>query len=181
MSTATPSEEFGTTKIPVLLVVFVETSRLRWFVAAIGQDGVVLPLVCSEEGNLSPYLDLSFDEQVAFLRHRLCGVLQRGCDRLWARMKKAQQIAIVLERPLDRCPENLTQRVADHFVEWMSNPPVAFFVREQSVADGELPRLNCLAGELTASWQSLLSAALTSLLAATADSSLWELYIKPVS
>ena len=66
------------TKTPTMLVILVETVRLRWFVAAVGLDGVATPLLCSEADDLGPYRGLDFDEQVAFLRHRFCGVLQRG-------------------------------------------------------------------------------------------------------
>src|SRR5262249_3886796 len=83
------------TKTPVVLLVLVETARLRWFVAALGLDGQAVPLLRSEEGDLEKYRGLAFDEQVAFLRHRFCGVLQRGCDRLWARDSKACQFAFV--------------------------------------------------------------------------------------
>ena len=74
-----------TDKEPVLLTVLIDTSRLRWYVAGIRLDGEPLPLLRSEAGNLSPYLGIPFDDQVSFLRHRLSGVLQRGCDRLWGR------------------------------------------------------------------------------------------------
>ena len=144
------------TKDPVLLVVLVETSRLRWFVAAVGLDGEVMPLVCSEEGNLAPYLDLAFDDQVAFLRHRLCGVLQRGCDRLWPRLKKPCQIAFVLESPLAEGPEGLTRRVAEHMVDWMAKPPLAFFLSADGLAHGKASRLVELAGTMEALQRELL-------------------------
>jgi hypothetical protein len=34
-------------KTPVILLVLVETARLRWFVAAISLDGRTTPLICS--------------------------------------------------------------------------------------------------------------------------------------
>jgi hypothetical protein len=158
------------TKDPVLLVVLVETSRLRWFVAGIGLNGEVIPLVCSEEGNLSPYLDLAFDDQVAFLRHRLCGVLQRGCDRLWP-----CQVVFVLERPLTEGPDDLTRRVAEHMVDWMSKPPLAFFLSADGLARDKPPRLLELAGAVEPLHRELLESRLGELCAATAEASMWEL------
>ena len=38
-------------KTPVVLLVLVETARLRWFVAALGLDGWPVPLLRSEEGD----------------------------------------------------------------------------------------------------------------------------------
>src|SRR4051812_48746383 len=105
-------------KEPVLLVVLVETARLRWFVASLHLDGRVEPLLCSEEGDLEKYRGVEFDEQVSFLRHRFCGVLQRGCDRLWARDCKARRYVIVFEGLLPEPTGTLTQAVADHYAMW---------------------------------------------------------------
>ena len=99
-----------TDKEPVLLTVLIETSRLRWYVAGIGLDGEPLPLLRSEAGNLSPYLGIPFDDQVSFLRHRLSGVLQRGCDRLWGRQKKPCQIVFVADGPFVQADAELTAR-----------------------------------------------------------------------
>src|SRR5437588_9991188 len=116
-------------KTPVVLLVLVETARLRWFVASLGLDGRATPLLRSEVGDLDKYRGLPFDEQVAFLRHRFCGVLQKGCDRLWARGLKASQFAIVFEGVLPDPTGGLVRAVADHFTLRMVNPPAAAFVR----------------------------------------------------
>src|SRR5262245_36956673 len=113
-------------KEPVLLTVLIETRNLRWFVAGVGLDAAAIPLLCSEPGNLRPYLGVPLDQQVDFLRHRLSGVLQRGCDRLWGRAKKPCQLVFVTDGAFDPAVPELTQRVADHFVEWMTRPPVVF-------------------------------------------------------
>src|ERR1700682_4842124 len=84
-------------KAPVLLLVVVETARRRWFVAAGGLDGKSVAVLRSEVGDLEKYQTVEFDEQVAFLRHRFCGVVQRGCDRIWARDCKACQLVFVFE------------------------------------------------------------------------------------
>src|SRR5262245_37906977 len=132
-------------KTPVLLVVLVETAQLRWFVAALGLDGRVTPLLRSEVGDLEKYLGLEFDEQVAFLRHRFCGVLQRGCDRLWARDCKACQFVLVFEGLVPEATGALTQAVADNLTLWLMNPPVAVLN-----CTGEPRRLDRLAGDLAA-------------------------------
>ena len=70
-----------TPKAPAMLVVLVETERLRWFVAAVDLDGPAMSLLRSEDSDLEKVRTVDFDEQVAFLRHRFCGILQRGIDR----------------------------------------------------------------------------------------------------
>ncbi|HEY5316058.1 MAG TPA: hypothetical protein VIK18_26255, partial [Pirellulales bacterium] len=120
------------------------------------------------------YLALPFDEQVGFLRHRLSGVLQRGCDRLWARAKKPCQIVLIASRALDEAAGPLTQRVADHFVEWMSNPPVVFFVCQDGFSPQPLPRLDKLAGELEPARQTLLNSRLLELFQAAEEPGRWE-------
>jgi hypothetical protein len=156
------------TKVPVVLVVLVEGPRLRWLVASVDLDGSVAPLVRSEEGDLATYQGLEFDEQLSFLRHRLCGVVQRGCDRLWPAGKKACQFAVLFDGPLPAAPPELIPRVADHFVEWMLNPPVVIFAGE-GVAG-----LNRLAGTLEGPAAAALHAGLAPLFAAAADPSAWE-------
>src|SRR4051812_37896745 len=106
-------------KTPVLVVVLVETSRLRWFVAALDLEGRSIPLLRSEVGDLEKYIGLDFDEQVAFLRHRFCGVLQRGCDRTWARDCKACQFVLVFEGLVPEASGALTQAVADNLSQWL--------------------------------------------------------------
>ena len=159
------------TKVPVVLVVLVEGARLRWLVAAVDLDGAVAPLVRSEEGDLATYQGLDFDEQLSFLRHRLCGVVQRGCDRLWPVGKKACQFVVLFEGPLPGAPADLIPRVADHFVEWMLNPPVAIFASEGGTG---APRLTRLAGTLEGPAEGALQAGLAPLFAAIADSGAWE-------
>ena len=156
-------------KTPVVLLVLVETARLRWFVASLGLDGRATPLLRSEVGDLEKYRSLPFDEQVSFLRHRFCGVLQRGCDRLWARSSKACQFVIVFEGLLPDATGTLTQAVADHYAMWMLNPPAAVFNRT-----GDPPRLELLAGQLDKPLEELVLAHLGELLAARDDPGAWE-------
>src|SRR5258708_35055651 len=114
-------------KTPVVLIVLVDAARLRWLVAALGLDGALVPLLRSEDGDLATYQGLPFDEQVSFLRHRFCGVLQRGCDRLWPAGKKACHFVFLFDGILPGATEELIQQTAEHFVEWMLNPPVVVF------------------------------------------------------
>jgi hypothetical protein len=158
-------------KAPVMLLVLVESARLRWFVASIGFDGLTTPLICSEVDDLDKYRELPFDEQVAFLRHRFCGVLQRGCDRLWARNQKARQFVFVFEGLLVEPTGELTQAVARHFAEWLLNPPVAVFAGTHVFNPHELDRL---VGHLEPPLDELLHAHLDELLAAQEDPAMWE-------
>ena len=161
-------------KTPVLLVVLVQTSRLCWFVAAIDPDGRAAPLLRSQVGDLEKYRGLDFDGQVTFLRHRFCGVLQRGCDRLWGRGSKACQFAFVFEAPLPEPTGTLTEAVAEHFVQWLLNPPAAVLVSADGF-DTPAPRLDKLAGTIDAPLEDLLRSRLGVLLAARADEGQWEL------
>jgi len=161
------------TKTPVLLLVLVETARLRWFVAAVGLDGQATPLLRSDVGDLEKYRTLDFDEQVAFLRHRFCGVLQRGCDRLWARTWKACHFVFVFDALLPDATGRLTQEVAEHFTQWMLNPPVVVFHRAR-------PGLERLTGELDSTREKLVRAHLDTLYAAREDASVWEQVPKKV-
>jgi hypothetical protein len=156
-------------KTPVLLVVLVETARLRWFVAALGLDGQTTPLLRSEVGDLDKYTGLDFDGQVSFLRHRFCGVLQRGCDRLWSRGLKAREFVFVFDQPLPEPTGRLTAAVAEHFVEWMLSPPVVVY----NGLDGA--RLDKVAGAIDDSLEQVLRGGLGALLAARDDAGAWEL------
>jgi len=164
-----------TAKEPVLLVVLLETAARRWSVAGIPLDGTALPLMQSEAGNLDPYLTVPLDEQVSFLRHRLSGVLQRGCDRLWGRGKKPCQIVFLADGPFAQAPEELMTRVAEHFVEWMTNPPVVFFTSTAPFTPGPQAVLQAVAGELEPARRTALNAALPGLFTALGQASLWEL------
>lgn len=164
-----------TDKEPVLLTVLVETSQRRWFVAGITLDGQEIPLICSAAGNLDPYVGAAPDEQVNFLRHRLSGVLQRGCDRLWGRRMKPCHIIFVAEAEFEPGNPDLTRRVAEHFVAWMSNPPVVFFTSEKGFATSQPPDLAQIAGELAPDHRQALNAALPQLTVAMEDDQRWEL------
>jgi hypothetical protein len=161
-------------KVPVLLLVLVETARLRWFVASVHPGGQAFPLLRSDVGDLERYRGLDYDEQVAFLRHRFCGVVQRGCDRIWARGEKARQFAFVFEGLLAEPTGTLTQAVADHFTLWMLNPPAAVFTSPDGFDRGEISRLDRLAGDMDPSLEAPLYASLRGLLAVREDDGAWE-------
>ena len=154
-------------KEPVLLTVFVETANLRWFVAGIRASGVAVPLLCSEPGNLAPYLGIALDEQLSFLRHRFAGVLQRGCDRLWGRQQKPHQIVFVADASFAEAPPELTLRIAEHFVAWMTSPRVVFFASRGGSLPAEAGTLELVAGALDPDWQVAWEAGLHQIIAAT--------------
>jgi hypothetical protein len=163
-----------TPKQPVLLVVLIETAAFAWRIAAINPTGAVHPLMRSEAGDLALYRGASFDEQVSFLRHRLSGVLQRGCDRLWGRQMKPSQIVFVSDALFADASPELTQAVADHFAEWMVNPAVAFYVgRLESTPDNPL-RLAKLAGDISAKDHEVLECGLAALHPALSEPEAWE-------
>jgi hypothetical protein len=160
---------------PVLLVVLVETARLRWFVAAVDLGGCSTFLLRSEVGDLEKYRALDFDEQVAFLRHRFCGVLQRGCDRLWERGRKACQFIFVFDELLPEPTGHLTQAFAQHMAGWLLRPPVVVFRKAAAGGPESAPRLECLAGDLDRPLEELLLANVGALQAAREDLAAWEL------
>src|SRR5262245_47404942 len=144
------------TKTPVVLVVLVDCARLRWLVAALGLDGTLAPLVRSEGGDLATYQGQPFDEQVSFLRHRFCNVLQRGCDRLWPVGKKACHFVFLFDGALPEATEELIPQVSEHFVEWMLNPPAVVFTVERR----QTPQLTLLAGSIDPPLEDLVRTAL---------------------
>jgi hypothetical protein len=164
-----------TDKEPALLTVLIETAALRWYVAGIDLTGRPSPLLVSEPGNLSPYLGVPFDEQVNFLRHRLSGVLQRGCDRLWSRQQKPCQIVFVADGLFVEADAALTPRVAEHFVEWLTSPPVVFFSTDRGFAGPESPSLNRVAGEMAALLHTALERGLNALRSDLGRPDAWEL------
>lgn len=163
------------TKEPVLLIVLIQTASLRWHVAGIGLTGAATPLLTCEAGNLSPYVGVPFDEQVSFLRHRLSGVLQRGCDRLWGRQQKPCQIVFLADGPFAHAAPELTPRVAEHFVEWMTSPPVVFFTSGADFGAGQPAALHQVAGELEAAHLAAFHTGLPALLAVLEQAEAWEL------
>jgi hypothetical protein len=168
------------TKEPVLLTVLIETAELRWSVAGISLQGEPIPLMQSEAGNLDEYIGVPFDEQTSFLRHRLSGVLQRGCDRLWGRQKKPCHIVFVTDGPFVQATDELTPHVAEHFVQWMASPPVAFFSSDKGFGPAQNLSLSKVAGDLDGPYRDSLDAGLPELLALVGDSSVWEIAPKNV-
>jgi|SRR5690348_1575912 hypothetical protein len=161
------------TKEPVVLAVLVESARLCWFVASVGRGGAVAPLLRSAEGDLATCRGLDFDDQVSFLRHRFCGVLQRGCDRLWPAGKRAGQFAFLFDGHLPGTDRELTRRVSDHFAEWLLNPPAVVFTREGN-AGSAAPAWVRLAGTIEPPFENDLRTALAPLLDLAADPDAWE-------
>ncbi len=161
-------------KEPVLLTIVIETARMRWLAGGIGLDQNVFPLLESYDDDLAGYFDLAFDEQVSFLRHRFCGALQRGCDRLWGIRKKACQFLFLTDKAFPHAPPELTERIAEHLVQWMSNPPVIFF----SVAGGSWTtrpiEITSIAGDISPAYFDALQLGLPSLLDAVSQADRWE-------
>ena len=161
-------------KEPVLLTVLITTADFRWHVAGISLAGVPAPLGQSEAGNLKQYVGGTDDEQVSFLRHRLSGVLQRGCDRLWGRQEKPCQIVFVADGPFLQAQPELTARVAEHFVEWMTRPPVVYFTSVEGFEQASKLSLNQIAGEMDAQYREALDAGLSRLVAQLNQPQAWD-------
>ena len=161
------------TKEPVLLTILIDTARMRWLAGGIGFDKNVFPLLASQDDDLAGYRSMEFDEQASFLRHRFCGALQRGCDRLWGLQKKACQFVFLTDKMFPDASAELTARVSDHLVQWMTNPPVTFFVIGDSF-DTRPVELKTLAGELSEEYAEALTLGLPSLLDAADRTDEWE-------
>lgn len=162
-------------KEPVLLTVLIQTSELRWYVAGIDLSGKSMPLIRSEKDNLRAYVGEPPDEQVSFLRHRLSGVLQRGCDRLWGKNKKPCQIIFVTDGPFQHAAPELADDVGEHFVQWMTNPPVVFLTVEGGFSVHDVPQLKDIAGQLEAAYREAFVRGLPELISDTVADDKWEL------
>jgi hypothetical protein len=68
----------------------------------------------------------------------------------------------------------MTQAVADHFVEWMVNPPVAFYVSHGGFTP-QSTQFEKLAGEISVEHCQVLREAWSDLASAVGDSDVWEL------
>lgn len=161
-------------KEPVLLTILIDTSRMRWLAGGISLDRLVFPLLASQDNDLAGYRGMEFDEQASFLRHRFCGALQRGCDRLWGLQKKACQFVFLMDRPFPDAPTELTTRIAEHLVNWMSNPPVVFLVSDNGAFDQRPVDPSPLAGSMQDDLRHAFEAGLPSLLEAVAIEEHWE-------
>lgn len=166
-------------KEPALLIVLVETHRMRWLVGAIGFDQQVFPLIASQDDDLAGYRGLEFDEQASFLRHRFCGALQRGCDRLWGLTRKACQFVFVIDHPFSDAPPELTTRVAEHLAQWMTNPSLVFFSISGESFDARPVAITRLAGEMSSEFYGTLMSQLPLLFEAAHEQAKWEMVPLP--
>ncbi len=161
-----------TAKQPVLLVVLVEMKRLGWRAAGVDLSGNCVPLLASRSDNLRPYIGQELDEQLSFLRHRLSGVLQRACDRLWGREMKPCQVVFLADGPFPEADPSLGRRVAEHFVEWMTKPPVVYYLLTSH--ERRAAGLERVSGEIDPQSLAALEISLRALGAASDDPDLWE-------
>ena len=161
-------------KEPVLLAILIDTDRMRWLAGGISMDQNVFPLLVSQDDDLVGYRDLAFDEQSSFLRHRFCGALQRGCDRLWGIRKKACQFIFLTDRVFPHAPPTLTERVAEHLVLWMSKPSVTFFSTTSGSWETRPTEVTIMAGEISTEYLKALQLGLPFLLDAVSRQDQWE-------
>ena len=161
-------------KEPVLLTILIDTSRMRWLAGGIGFDKQVFPLLASQDGDLAGYRSMELDEQTSFWRHRFCGALQRGCDRLWGLRKKAFQFIFLTDSVFPDAPCELTERIADHLAQWMTNPPVVFFSSDGGSFDMRPVEVTRLAGDISAEFFTAFDAGLPALLEVATQTDPWE-------
>ena len=161
-------------KAPVILTVLIDTSQMRWLVGGIGFDNQVHPLLASQVDDLAPYTKMEFDEQASFLRHRCCGILQRGCDRLWGLKKKAVHFVFVTDGVFPGAADILTQRVAEHLAQWMTNPPVVFFSADVKAFQVRPIELAKIAGDIPQDVFDTLKSGITELIDAVSQPDMWE-------
>lgn len=152
----------------VILAAQFDLATGRWSIASIDAAGEIDPLVQSAANDLASYTHGTFDEQTSFLRHRVAGALQRGCDRLWGRARKAEMFAIEFG-PADADTDSaLITRVAKHFCVWMVKPPVVCL---QADTDSTL---SILAANTESPDQQRITSGLTAMRPLTAQPGLWE-------
>lgn len=167
------------TRDPAILVVLIDTGKLHWHAGGIPDSGQAVPLLRSEDRNLDEYIGLEFDEQVSFLRHRLAGVLQRGCDRLYALQMKVSHFVLIADGGYPHAAQGLTKRLAEHFVEWMMNPPVSYVLMPPPLDPYQMDDMKVVAGDLPQSAAALLRAGLPSLVSAIEYPDRWECIPRP--
>ena len=153
-----------------LLLIAIETAKLRWFLVGVTPEGELLPLLRSQVGDFDNYLGAEFDDQVSFLRHRFSGVIQRGADRMIGEDRRPGRIVFLADAPFQRAGRELTDRVAEHFVQWMNNPSVVFYLGAGQ-APGSLERL---AGESDGNFDAAIDRLRPALAAAMHDSLKWD-------
>ncbi len=163
----------------VILVVLIDTDLLGWHVGCITSKNVAMPLMRSENGNLDEYRGLELDEQVSFLRHRLAGVLQRGCDRLCGIQMKASCFVVIANGRYPDAGEELSQQVANHFVEWMLSPPITFLQAPLGFRPMQKVPLEVVAGEISLSLQESLESGLVEFVGLLEEPDRWELIVRP--
>ncbi|GAA5504992.1 hypothetical protein [Novipirellula caenicola] len=158
----------------VPLVVLIDTASCCWHVGAFDASNSSIALLRSDEGNLDSYLGQPLDEQVSFLRHRIAGVLQRGCDRLFPRQMKASYFVLIADGDFPEADESVTPRLAEHFVQWMMNPPVVYLRVPKNFDVNDAKEIEVIAGEFPAEIASTIQAGLPQLVALRSDAECWE-------
>jgi hypothetical protein len=76
-------------------------------------------------------------------------------------------------------PPELTRQIAEHFAEWMANPPVVFYRHAIAADDREEPHFDRLAGNIGAAERDALLVGVGELKRATENSERWELIERP--
>jgi hypothetical protein len=166
-------------KTPELLVVVIRTKQQQWFVAGVDLQGDTTAMVCSEPGNLAEYVGQPEDEQLSFLRHRLSGAMQRGCNRLWARKSKAMLIVVIADDHLTDSDPSLLSNLAEHLHTWMTRPPVVCYRANERSCIGDLSSLQCLIGDVEPEQLNALEKGLPQISQLLADPDCWEVVQKP--
>lgn len=161
-------------RVPVILVVLIDTGKLSWHLGGIRLNGEPVPLLKSAGGDLDAYQGLEMDHQVSFLRHRLAGVLQRGCDRLFSHQMKASHFVFIADGTYPHAADEVTERLADHFVQWMMNPPVTYLLAPDGLTESVTGMPKVVAGTLPENVAAALKEGLPKLTRAISDPDRWE-------
>ncbi len=127
---------------------------------------------------MTDYRGLEPEAQRAWLRHCIAGVLQRGCDRLFARNMRAEHFELIAARHFPDAAEGLTEQLADHFVQWMINPPVTFLLTPPGFVDESPVQWQLVAGELPEAIDRALHRGLPELVSELEAPAAWELIAK---
>jgi len=163
---------------PVLLTVLMQPGSLCWHAAGIRRDGRSVPLLRSEENSMTDYRGLEPEAQRSWLRHCIAGVLQRGCDRLFARNMRAEHFVLIADRHFPDAAEGLTEQLADHFVQWVINPPVTCLLTPPGFVDESPVQWQLVAGELPEAIDRALHRGLPELVSELEAPAAWELIAK---
>ncbi|EMI17933.1 hypothetical protein RMSM_05135 [Rhodopirellula maiorica SM1] len=92
---------------------------------------------------------------------------------------KANHFVLIADGDFPEADENVTPRLAEHFVQWMMNPPVVYLRAPQGFNVQDTADLEVIAGDFPEEIASTVQAGLSQLVALQSDADCWERIATP--